>query len=248
MPKQPGSAHRKTSPRPAQRGVPSRSGVRESDDQPGWSYRPDRAERRRRERARKKSDDGVSVPRWVWWSVGGSLPLAVIVLLLVLLLTRSTPPNRASDPPTGVQTFDEPNRNHVKEAVTYDRTPPAGGNHNPVWLNCGIYDQPVQNENAVHSLEHGAVWITYQPSLPSAEVQSLRTLVPSEYDGVQRYVILSPYPGLPTPVVATAWGHQLSVGSAGDARIAQFIEYYREGPQDLEPGAACSGGTGTPIG
>ena len=210
-----------------------------------WSAGPTRAERRRAERAREKSRRRDGVPGWVWWLMGGAASLALIVLIAVL--TRPSMPSRG-DPPSGVRTFDEPNRTHVDGTVTYDRTPPAGGNHAPVWLNCGIYGQPVPNENAVHSLEHGAVWITYQPSLPAADVQSLRTLVASRYEGLQRYVILSPYPRLPAPVVATAWGHQLSLQSADDPRIAQFIDYYREGPQDLEPGAACSGGLGRPIG
>ena len=117
-----------------------------------------------------------------------------------------------------------------------------------MWLNCGIYDQPVPDVNAVHSLEHGAVWITYAPSLAATDVHALGALVASKYDGAQRYVILSPYPGLPAPAVATAWGHQLSLQSPSDPRIGQFIDYFREGPQDLEPGAACSGGVGSPVG
>src|SRR3954468_23491462 len=64
----------------------------------------------------------------------------------------------------GVKVYDVPGRNHVTGNVSYPQTPPVGGDHNSVWLNCGIYDQPVPNENAVHDLEHGAVWITYQPS------------------------------------------------------------------------------------
>ncbi len=59
----------------------------------------------------------------------------------------------------------------------------------PQWLNCGIYDQPVLNENAVHALEHGAVWITYNPDLSADDVQKLRDLMPSSY------IVLSPYPG-----------------------------------------------------
>jgi hypothetical protein len=46
-------------------------------------------------------------------------------------------------------------------------------------MNCGVYDQPVPKERAVHNLEHGAVWITYSPSLPSSQVSQLRSGLPS---------------------------------------------------------------------
>ncbi len=125
--------------------------------------------------------------------------------------------------------------------VNYPQVPPVGGDHYPIWLNCGIYTAPVTNENAVHSMEHGAVWITYQPSLSSSAVQTLQNLLHGH-----TYVILSPYPGLPDPVVISAWGVQLKVNSANDPRLAQFIAKYEQGPQTPELGSPCSGGTGTP--
>jgi hypothetical protein len=149
---------------------------------------------------------------------------------------------RSAEMISGVVTFSNLSREHVSGPVTYPQVPPVGGPHSPVWLNCGIYDQPVPNENAVHSLEHGAVWITYQPGLPVADVARLRSLVRN-----QAYVILSPYPGLPAPVVASAWGVQLRATGADDPRLAQFIQRYEQGPQTPEPGAPCSGGIGVPI-
>jgi len=143
----------------------------------------------------------------------------------------------------GVQTFEGITAEHVTTTVDYEQTPPVGGDHNPVWLNCGIYDEPVQNENAVHALEHGAVWITYAQDLPDTEVETLKDLVAG-----QTYLVLSPYPQLPDPITLSAWGVQLSVQSADDPRIAQFVKEYKQGPQTPEPGAACTGGTGTPQG
>jgi hypothetical protein len=177
---------------------------------------------------------------FIWGSIS-TIIIIVVVVLVVYNRTQSAA-SAAEASITGVVHYDNLQRNHVTTKVTYPQTPPVGGNHNPVWLNCGIYDVPVTNENAVHSLEHGAVWITYQPDLSSDDVLTLRNLV----DG-HAYAILSPYTGLPSPIVATAWGYQLKVTKATDPRLAQFLKEYEQGPQTQEVGAACSGGTGTPI-
>ena len=126
---------------------------------------------------------------------------------------------------------------HVTGSVTYAQTPPAGGEHNPVWLNCGIYSEPVPNVNGVHALEHGAVWVTYDPALSPAEFDALRMHLPSSY------VILSPFSGLPAPIVLSAWNAQLSVDSAADERIPLFFEEYWRSERVPEPGALCSGGS-----
>jgi len=148
--------------------------------------------------------------------------------------------------PAGTQTFPETDHHHVTGNVQYDRTPPAGGAHSAVWQNCGIYDQPVSDPAAVHSMEHGAVWVTYQPALPVSEVMALRNLVQSKYHGSQRYVLLSPYPGDPAPIVASAWGAQLRLNSPSDPRQAQFLGHFAGGGQGGEPGAPCTNGTGAP--
>jgi hypothetical protein len=138
----------------------------------------------------------------------------------------------------GVQTFGYKGGNHTAEKVDYKETPPVGGEHNAAWLNCGIYDKPVPNENAVHSLEHGAVWITYQPDLATDQVDKLKELTPKTYG------LLSPFEGMDSPITISAWDHQLKVDSAEDPRIGAFIKEYRQGPQTPEPGAACTGGVG----
>jgi Protein of unknown function (DUF3105) len=150
--------------------------------------------------------------------------------------------------PSGTHVFAEPNHDHVPGDVRYDHTPPAGGPHNDIWLNCGLYARPVRDENAVHSLEHGAVWITYAPQLARDDVVRLRRFVRSHYDGRERYLILSPYPGLGDPVVASAWGAQLRLRGAADPRLAAFVARFAGGDQGGETGGPCRGGAGSPIG
>ncbi|MEU9130732.1 DUF3105 domain-containing protein [Kitasatospora sp. NPDC048540] len=145
----------------------------------------------------------------------------------------------ANAPIDGVQTFDNLTRNHVSTKVTYQQTPPVGGDHNPVWLTCmgNVYDQPVQNENAVHSLEHGAVWVTYNAKATPDDIKAL-----SEKVKVTPYSFMSPYPDEAGTITLNAWGTQLKVDSATDPRVEQFFTKYVQGPQTQEPGASCSNG------
>jgi hypothetical protein len=111
-----------------------------------------------------------------------------------------------------------------------------------VWQNCGVYEEPIRDETAVHSLEHGAVWITYRPDLPQEQVQQIQDLAQGE-----SYVLVSPMEDLPSPIVASAWGQQLQVDEASDERLEQFASALQQGPQTPELGATCSGGVGEPT-
>ena len=127
----------------------------------------------------------------------------------------------------GVQTF-LVDAGHSLGPVTYPHVPPVGGIHNPVTMPCTFYDQPVPNERAVHSLEHGAIWITYRPDVPAADVEMLAALARSRND-----VLVSPWPeGLPSPIVASAWGRQLQLQSVNDPRLPEFVRLYaNQGPE-----------------
>lgn len=80
-------------------------------------------------------------------------------------------------PVSGEQTWDAKKlgRNHVETQVKYEMNPPVGGDHHPRWMNCNgdVYKNPVPEVNAVHSLEHGAVWVTYNDKADKAEVGKL---------------------------------------------------------------------------
>ena len=178
--------------------------------------------------------------RLTWWVVGSAAAVAVIAVVVASIVFA--PPG----PPTysqggdgtkieGVETFTN-QTTHVEGPVDYPQNPPTGGPHNQYWLNCGVYDQPQQNENAVHSLEHGAVWVTYDASQISGDALStLKSHLPSSY------VILSPYEGLPSPIVLSGWNTQLQLQSPDDPRIAQFFEEYWRSQNVPEPTAPCTG-------
>lgn len=153
---------------------------------------------------------------------------------------------------------------HVPGPVTYAMTPPAGGPHNIVWMNAGVYTEPVPSERAVHVIEHGAIWITYRPTLPKQQVQQLRDFVgrqslipePKGKGGVtvagqaNRYIVMSPWKddALPTPVVMSSWGHQLRLQNATDPRMQRFVDTFRHrkpySPETDEPVDGTPTGTG----
>jgi hypothetical protein len=150
------------------------------------------------------------------------------------------PEARASDAAKieGISVVDFPNRNHVTTPVKYTQSPPMGGDHDAEWADCTgtVYPNQIRNENAVHVLEHGAVWITYRPGISTAELDSLKRRV----TGIN-YTMLSPYPGLKTKVSLQSWGHQLFVDSTDDARIDRFITDLRQNAATTpEPGASCA--------
>lgn len=186
-------------------------------------------------------------------TVGGVLAAVAVVLGVVggLHGRPASDPAGASgiDPDRvnvrGEKVYKDLERGHVKGDVDYpdDAQPPVGGRHDPQWQNANgdVYTRPLREENAVHALEHGAVWVTYSPALPQSEVEKLRAKVA----GVP-YRMMSPLPDQKSPIRLTAWGHQLSVDSAADARVDAFFDAYVQGPQAPEQGAPVTGGKVTP--
>jgi len=165
------------------------------------------------------------------------IALAVVAALVVVVGAVAVPLWTAADePPTlDAVVVEKPTSAHVSDDVDYEQTPPAGGDHDPAWLECGVYDEPVRDENAVHSLEHGTVWVTHDPDLDAASVDELAERLPAES-------ILSPYDGLPGPVVVTVWGRQLVLDGVDDARLELFLREFGDGHTSPEPFASCNGG------
>jgi hypothetical protein len=177
-------------------------------------------------------------------------------LLIVLLASCST--DAASPPPTvaqgqasaeppegqpapegidGVVAVTGLTNEHTDEHVQYPTYPPLGGDHYPDWWTCGFYDTVLSDEPAVHSLEHGAVWIAYRPDVTEATITQLQAMAEAD-----THILVSPYPGLRAPLVVTAWGRQLDVERIDDPRVQEFLAAYLRAGDAPEPGVTCGGG------
>jgi hypothetical protein len=181
----------------------------------------------------RQAGDSPWPKRLVWF--GGT----VLVLGLVAVVFFNKPALRGV--PEGTAEVPVAAPAHVAGDIHEDGDVPAGGPHADIWQNCGFYGEEIASENAVHSLEHGAVWITYEPGLSEDQVNELKG-----FTGNLEKVLVSPVAGQGSPIIATAWANQLELADAGDARLAQFVNEFEGSFDAPEPGGRCNGGIGTP--
>ena len=173
-------------------------------------------------------------PKRLLWVGGG-----VLIVGLAAIVFFSNPGLRGV--PEGTEQVAVAEGRHVDGDLHADGEVPAGGAHDEIWQNCGFYETEVRSENAVHSLEHGAVWITYEPGLADGQVSTLR-----DFTNRLDKVLVTPVAGQGSPIIVTAWANQLEIQDAGDARLAQFVNEFEGSAAAPEPGGRCSGGVGSP--
>lgn len=199
-----------------------------------------------RRRAAKEAQAQPTIPIWVWFASGGFL--AVLLVLGLFYLGNRGGATALSSSIDGLEIFPDQPRTHEGGDIAYPVDVPPGGPHNPNWQNCGIYNEPVRVENVVHSMEHGAVWIAYQPELLADQVNLLRDIVRQERRNQREpLIVLAPKPGLESPIILTAWRAQLKLDNASDERLGQFLDRFQRGPYTPEPGAPCTDGVGEPL-
>ncbi|MET9442672.1 DUF3105 domain-containing protein [Streptomyces sp. NPDC006610] len=200
-------------------------------------------EMRRAERARERRSRILTI------TASAVIVVGLVVGGVVLVKTQSDDSDTATDSKTtgklvagadGVSKWEgELSRTHVSKDVKYSVEPPVGGDHNQVWMNCNgdVYTDDIPNVNAVHSLEHGAVWVTYTDKADKADVDALAEKVKKT-----PYTLMSPNEEQKDPIMLTAWGHQRTVTGADDPNVDKFLEKFVQGEQTPEKGAACTGG------
>jgi hypothetical protein len=191
---------------------------------PKGRHRPSAAERAAARRRRR-----LRTVAWVTAAVllvGGAVGFAV---------ARSQSNARAVRA-LGVQSFANQGQQHLQagqDYTSYNSKPPTSGPHAPAPAPCGVSSEPIPNTVQVHDLEHGVVMVQYRPGLDAGQVQALEALGRS----YSSHVLVAPYPGLPTPVAATAWTKLMTLDRADTGRLRRFIDQFRQkGP---EAGVAC---------
>ncbi|MFO0686147.1 MAG: DUF3105 domain-containing protein [Sandaracinus sp.] len=157
-------------------------------------------------------------------------------------------PFTSCDVTTAVQSSSSRNHDPLCAAIDYTFVPPAAGDHYPVWADYLTYDAPVPWGFVVHSMEHGAVVLVYDPESAAApqiqqafaDVIAAHGLDPAcrDQSWPSRFVVM-PSHDLSTPLAALAWGHTYEATCLDAPSLTAFVEAnYAHAPESL-----CNPGT-----
>lgn len=196
------------------------------------------SQRRRRNR-RRRAEPASPPSRWRrtkdtidsfgGFLVVGSIAATIVVLVVVVIMFGPTSPS--DDPLLGDAVNSGPAAHVDPSEVPIGPVPQAGGPHAPSPLRQGIYSDPVSEPRAIHSLEHGMIWITYQPNLLSSDdYERLEDVA----DGHSADVILSPRLENVDPIVLVSWGQRLIMDELDTDLVDEFIRTNRN--RSPEPG------------
>lgn len=188
-----------------------------------------RLEERRRERERALEQARRAAARRR--AIRTALLAAVLAALTLWFFTRGGAPDSFGGHEVQEVSAEGVNQ-HTEGQVDYEITPPVSGEHAPQPAPCGIHGEPISNEIQVHSLEHGAVGIQYQPELDPEEIERIEAIV-SDYDS---HVFSAPYPGLDTPLAVSSWGRLMELDEVDETAIGAYIEEFAgNGPERNQP-------------
>ena len=158
--------------------------------------------------------------------------LFILVTLTGLGYSAFSALNRPTGPKPG-EFFAAQSRDHIAVGAShseYNSNPPTSGWHYAVPAQSGIYDTVFPDEQLLHNLEHGHIWIAYRPDLPKDQIEALADIAKS----YSSKIIMVPRPNNPAPIALAAWEYLLKLDSFNEQQVKDFINAYRgKGPEQI---------------
>lgn len=116
----------------------------------------------------------------------------------------------------------------------YPTTPPYGGPHWTIPLRCGIYEQEQLFEPMVHTMEHGAIVLYYQPLAVDADTVAEMRVAASQLLSEGRRLILTPSTRIGVPVAMTSWGRLMLLDDFEEDTLRAFLDAFEgDAPEEL---------------
>jgi hypothetical protein len=153
------------------------------------------------------------------------------------LESQPLPENGNASLLTDVEQLPSEGREHVPAGteITYETMPPASGPHYDQTASAGFYTDRPQLGALVHSLEHGAVVVYYDPERITPDARESLERFAATHTGTWQSVIVVPTPvdDPSAPYILTAWRHKLSLDSYDRDTVRAFLaEYLGRGPEN----------------
>ncbi len=165
--------------------------------------------------------------------------IALLVVGFVGYFMVSSKKETPKQPTLGAQ-HDELGKNHVPEdtIVNYNSNPPSSGDHYAQPAPKGFYNQELPDGNLLHNLEHGYIWVSYRPDLPTDQVQKLRSLFSQPFSDPKfqpTKAVVTKRSKNPAPISVASWGWTMNLNNFDQSKLEQF--YLQHVSHSPEPAA-----------
>lgn len=162
--------------------------------------------------------------------------LIVGVFGYVVIQKKDVPPE---SPRPGTEQSDKGQKHVEDNAVAYGgpEAPTSGDHSSPLpWQ---VYDQEIPDINIIHNMEHGGVYISYQPDLPADQIAKIKELFSKPYSNVKftpNKAVVAPRDANDSPIIMSSWRRSMRLGSFDEAKMIDY--YLRNVGKSPEPTAS----------
>jgi hypothetical protein len=167
----------------------------------------------------------------------GGIAVAVIIFVAIVFYRYNNTPLSDIDVnsiPDQSVAYESQGRDHIEVTDLHDpynSNPPTSGPHAAA-LRTAVYDRTLPDENLIHNLEHGHIWLSYRDREDTEAIElfeRLQSQFPSS-------VIVTYRPANDSRLAVAAWTRLLKLEEADEEQILAFIARYFDKAPESVPG------------
>ncbi|MFY9227820.1 MAG: DUF3105 domain-containing protein [Candidatus Microsaccharimonas sp.] len=156
-------------------------------------------------------------------------PFPVVLAVIVLGFTATIVVVKMSGPPEpprpGIEQSDSGNEHVDSNEYGGDQPPTSGPHAGP--LSWGVYDTEVRDDRVIHNMEHGGIYVSYQPSLPKDQIEKLTNLLSAPFSNSEfqpTKIILAPRAANKSPIMLSSWLRSEALESYDEDKVVNYIK------------------------